>query len=172
MTAQIDAFKQQADDIKAAIDVSQPSLRVFAEDILRRSLVVAAASQFEHELCAAIKRLFEAEVRAPECLALVESKAIKRQFYSYFDFNSANTNKLFACFGPAAKERAVERLKADADASSAQEAFLKICSLRNNMVHENFVAFPVELSTDEIYAAFQLGARFIPFFERVVRNVQ
>lgn len=171
MSTQIASFKKQADEVKARIDSSEPSLQVFAEDVLRRSLVVAAASYFEHELCEAIRYIFKEQKCSAECLALIETKALNRQFYSYFDFESSNTNKLFTSFGKECKDRASKALKEDDVAAAAQSAFLAICALRNNMVHRNFVAFPVELSTDEIYEKFVLGSNFIDFFKRTVLDV-
>ncbi len=38
------------------------------------------------------------------------------------------------------------------------------------MVHTNFAAFTIELSSDEIYDKYKLGLKFVDFFEAMIRG--
>jgi hypothetical protein len=163
------ALKASADEIKKALETGgHLSLLVTAEDVLRRNLLIAAASYFEYELGQRIDRVFSGQGCTEECISIIRNKAISRQFYSYFDFKVANTNRLFAAFGVPCKDRAVGAIKDSTELKEAQQAFLEICSLRNNMVHENFAAFSMDISTDDVYAKFEKGVLFLDFFERVI----
>lgn len=130
--------------------------------------MIAAASFFEFELGKVIDRVFSGQGCSEECMSIIRNKAIARQFFSYFDFSVANTNKLFAAFGVSCKERAASAIRESSDLRDAQQAFLEICSLRNNMVHENFAAFSIDISTEDVYEKFGKGALFLEFFERVI----
>ncbi|WP_133478516.1 HEPN domain-containing protein [Cognatilysobacter segetis] len=171
MSSAVAALKEDADGIKAALgSAGELSLIVTAEDVLRRSLLIAAASAFEHELGRRIDAVFTEQNCSPECLALIRTKAISRQFYTYFDFDGKNTNKLFIAFGGECKDRASAAIRASEELKAAQDAFLEICRTRNAMVHTNFAAFTIELSSDEIYDKYKLGLKFVDFFEAMIRG--
>lgn len=169
MSNPVTALKENSDEIKAALrDAGHLSLLVAAEDALRRNLLIAAASFFEHELGGRIDRVFSGQGCSPECISLIRNKAITRQFYSYFDFKSINTNRLFASFGVDCKDRASAELKASVELKEAERSFIELCALRNNMVHENFAAFSMDASSDEIYQKFEKGCLFLDFFEKII----
>lgn len=169
MSDPVQALKGSADEIKSALSsAGHLSLLVTAEDVFRRNLLISAASYFEHDLCKRIDSVFSSKGYSEECVSLIRSKAIARQFYSYFDFKSSNTNRLFSAFGDACKERAVVALKGDSELRDSQNSFLHICAMRNNMVHENFAAFSMDVSSDEIIEDFKRGLKFLDFFEVMI----
>lgn len=167
----VEELKLSADSVKAFLtEKGEISLVVTAEDVWRKSVLIAAASHFEHELGKAIERSAR-RFEVPENFrSLIESKAVSRQFYSYFDFSSSNTNRLFTSFGSACKDRAEFKIKNSERLKSSQAAFLKICALRNQMVHSNYAAFSIDMTTDEIYSLYENGCQFIDFFEAIISD--
>ena len=169
MSDPVQALKADADEIKSALSAAgHLSLLITAEDVIRRNLLISAASYFEHDLCKRIENVFSSRGYSEECVSLIRSKAIVRQFYSYFDFNSSNTNRLFSAFGQACKERASNALRSSSALRESQSSFLQICGMRNNMVHENFAAFSMDVSSDEVVENFRRGLRFLDFFEVII----
>lgn len=167
----VEELKLSADSVKDFLtSKGEISLVVTAEDVWRKSLLIAAASHFEHELGKAIERSANRCDVPPNFRSLIEAKAITRQFYTYFDFKSSNTNKLFMMFGLLCKERAEKKIKHSEVLKSSQAAFLKICSLRNQMVHSNYASFSIDLTTEEIYRLYQEGCRFVDFFEAIISD--
>lgn len=169
MANTVEELKEAADAVKDfLIREGEASLVVTAEDVWRKSVLIAAASHFEHELGRAIERCAEVHGVSDTFRSLISAKAISRQFYSYFDFESKNTNRLFNSFGAKCKERADQLLKESAELRDAQRAFLEVCALRNKMVHTNYASFVIEITTDEVFVMYQNGRRFITFFEEIV----
>jgi len=167
----VEELKFSADSIKGFLtERGEISLVVTAEDVWRKSVLIAAASHFEHELGLAIERSALRRDVPEDFRSLIESKAISRQFYSYFDFDKANTNKLFRAFGASCKSRAESKIKDSKRLRESQSAFLRICSLRNQMVHNNYAAFNIDLTTDEIYSLYRQGCLFVEFFEAIISD--
>lgn len=165
----VEELKFSADSIKGFLtEKGEISLVVIAEDVWRKSILIAAASHFEHELGVVIARSAQRFEIPGKFVSLIDSKAISRQFYNYFDFKSSNTNKLFNSFGPECKDKAESKIKSSEKIRVAQSSFLKICSLRNQMVHSNYAAFSIDLTADEIYVMYRQGCRFIEFFEAII----
>ncbi|HIE5513219.1 MULTISPECIES: HEPN domain-containing protein [Stenotrophomonas] len=165
----VEELKLSADSIKNFLtEKGEISLIVTAEDVWRKSVLIAAASHFEHELGRAIERSASRQEIPEYFRSLIESKAISRQFYSYFDFDSSNTNKLFRTFGPTCKSKAESKIKDSKELRESQAAFLKVCSLRNQMVHGNYASFNIDLTTDEIYDLYRSGCKFVEFFEAII----
>lgn len=172
MAGTVEDLKSSADSVKSYLmEKGEISLVNTAEDVWRKSVLIAAASYFEHELGKAIGRSIAAHDVPTQFQSLIDSKAVSRQFYSYFDFNSANTNKLFNSFGANCKEKAEAEIKASGELKEAQKGFLEVCSLRNQMVHSNYAAFSIDLTTDEIYEKYQKGRKFLEFFEKLITNL-
>lgn len=167
----VQQLKFSADSVKSFLaEKGEISLVVTAEDVWRKSVLIAAASHFEHELGRAIERS-ASRYNVPDSFRrLIEAKAISRQFYSYFDFSSSNTNRLFVSFGPGCKEKAEAHIRRSDRLREAQAAFLKICALRNQMVHSNYASFSIDLTTDEVYDLYEKGCSFIEFFEAIISD--
>jgi HEPN superfamily RiboL-PSP-like protein len=171
MVETVEELKLSADSIKEFLtEKGEISLVVTAEDVWRKSVLIAAASHFEHELGMAIERSARRRDVPEDFRSLIETKAISRQFYNYFDFDSSNTNKLFRAFGATCKSKAESKIRDSKSLRESQSAFLKICALRNQMVHSNYASFNIDLTTEEIYLLYRRGCKFIEFFEAVISD--
>lgn len=138
------------------------SLLTSADENSRKSLVLAAASYFEHVIRSLVFDLCAERTRNDELvLSLIKQKAIDRQYHTYFDWDQKNANRFFALFGSAFANHMKKRVREKADLHSSVVAFLELGSLRNQLVHRDFATFPMEKTVDETYDLYQRAQAFV-----------
>src|ERR1700749_345153 len=86
---------------KAVVDFliasEQPSFASDTNNNFRRSLILAIASSFEHEIAVIIAEIPRVHAGGnPIMVGLIEQKEIPRQYHTYFDWEKKNANKFFA----------------------------------------------------------------------------
>lgn len=142
--------------------IGEVSLRVTADDYFRKVLLLSAASYFEHKVSETLLEfVFERTRGDGAILALVRSKAIERQYHTFFDWKSNNANTFFSLFGPHFKDYMKTQVEKDDGLRDAIRAFLEIGRLRNELVHLNFASFPLEKTVEEIYDLYKIANRFV-----------
>ena len=87
---------------KAVVDFligqGQPTFASDTNNNFRRSLILAIASSFEHEIANTIRDIPAVHAASnPIVRGLVEQKVIPRQYHTYFDWEKKNANKFSAC---------------------------------------------------------------------------
>lgn len=142
------------------------SLLRTADDSFRKSLVLSAASLFEHQISEALHGYCDRKSGSDACvLALVRIKALKRQYFSYFDWENKRPGPFFSLLG----EDIGERLKSESKLEplkSSVDAFLELGFLRNTLVHQNFAGYVFERTNEEVYELYRQASGFV---ERVVQ---
>lgn len=137
----------------------------FANDVgsnFRRSLVLAIASFFEHEITAIIRELPRRYAAGnPIISELIERKAISRQYHQYFAWDTSNANSFFSLFGSEFREAMQSKIRADQSIDRSVKAFLELGALRNRLVHQNFVQFDVDKSVDDIMTLYRSAQEFL-----------
>jgi hypothetical protein len=91
---------------------------------------------------------------------LVRIKALKRQYFTYFDWENKRPGPFFSLLG----EDIGEKLKAESKVDplkSSVEAFLELGFLRNSLVHQNFAGYVFEKTNEEVYALYQRASVFV-----------
>ena len=84
-------FSEVSEMLRVAGDLS---LYNTMTDTFRKILLLAAASHFEKEMQQAVEEFICEATNGNELVAnLVKEKAIKRQYHTWFDWNSTNINK-------------------------------------------------------------------------------
>lgn len=128
-------------------------------------MLLSAASYYESSIADIILEFAQNVSGGNEWLtSLVRQKAVERQFHTLFDWNSSSPNKFFAHFGSSCKDETAAALRADPKLKEAAEAFMTICSQRNQAAHTNFVNFPVDsLTLDDLHTQFIKGLQFVEF---------
>lgn len=139
----------------------QLSLLRTVDDSFRKTLVLSAASLFEHQISDAMLGYCTHKSSSDPCVvALVRIKALKRQYFTYFDWEKRNAGPFFSLLG----DDIGERLKADSKADplkSSLAAFLELGYLRNCLVHQNFAGYVFEKTNEEVYALYQAASAFV-----------
>ncbi|MES2304975.1 MAG: HEPN domain-containing protein [Gemmatimonadota bacterium] len=149
--------------LTSVIDASvEPSLAITANDVFRKSLLLAAASEFELAITSVITAFAETEAGGSSPLvAFVRSKALARQYHTLFKWDAANANQFFGLFGDEFKRHANAAIGADAALKDAIASFLQLGDERNRLVHQGFGTFVLEKTADEIFAAYARASLFV-----------
>lgn len=163
-----DIVRQRYREFKDMIDYLETnkeiSLKIVADDNLKKVLLLSAASYFEDEIKDII--LSFVEKNSDDNLMIksfVKNKAVERQYHTYFDWETRNANRFFSLFGDGFKDQAKEDVKDDLELEKSIRAFLEIGNLRNELVHGNFAVFPIEKTVEEIYDLYHLAHKFIEY---------
>lgn len=146
------------------------TLLTYLEESARKTVLLGAASEFEHDLCQLVRH-FSAKMSgdSEHLVALIEQKAINRQYHTWFNWKDGSASTFFSLFGANFSDHMKKMKKDDAGFSAATDAFLEIGQTRNLLVHSNFSAYYIEKTAAEIFETYRLGRGFI---ERVSQEFQ
>ncbi len=142
------------------------SMHSFANENLRKVLLLSAASFFETRICLALETFSRVHSNNhPGIQSLIKKKAIDRQYHTHFDWKKKNAGAFFALFGEVCQKQLKSDVDKDADLKIGLTAFLDLGGTRNELVHQNFAAFPFDKTADEVYSLFQQADLFVKFVE-------
>lgn len=138
--------------------------------VFTKTLLLSAASYFEHEICRIIQTFIERKAQSNEyVISIVKKKAIERQYHTYFswkDWEQGNASSFFALFGETFKEKRAQEIKTDSNLKSSVKAFLEIGNERNKLVHQNFAACSIEKTAEEVYSLYNQAKIFVDFLDQ------
>jgi len=158
----VDRLFIESKAILAAIPDSEISVKNSASDLMRKALLLGAASYFEHRVTAGIlDYVMESVQDSQRVFHLVKNKAVSRNYHTWFQWDQANANGFFSMFGPEFKEAMDRRVKSTETLSRGVRAFLELGNDRNKLVHGDFASFAMEKTLDEIYTSYQEAATFV-----------
>ena len=144
------------------------SLLRTVDDSFRKTLLLSAASLFEHQISDALHSYCSRKSDSDACvMALIRIKGLKRQYYTYFDWENRRPGPFFALLGEEIGEKLRTESKIDPLKSSV-EAFLELGFLRNCLVHQNFAGYVFEKTNEEVYALYRSACVFV---DRVLREL-
>ncbi len=147
------------------------SLRSVADDNLRKTLLIAAASSFERCLTEiVIDYAKEATSEDHVLVWLVKRKAVSGQYHRWFEWDRKNVNGFFSLFGKTFRKYAETTVKNDEELQSSIHAFLEIGRLRNQLVHQDFGSFTLEKTSQEIYDLYTSAEKFVEWFPNTIRQ--
>lgn len=146
-------------------------LRHVADEHLKKSLLMAAASHFERSLTQAVVDFAEEVYGAGHVLPkLIRNKAVSRQYHTWFDWNSRNANQFFRLFGDDFKKHVSREIADSDDLESSIRAFLEIGGDRNRLVHQDYGNFVIEKTAEEIHHLYSSAERFVAWFPTALRE--
>lgn len=158
------SYEEFSEVIKTLTILGEISLATIVEASARKGMLLAAASEFEHLLCQLVREFVsKASNSDPRIVSMVEIKAISRQYHAWFDWKTPSAGIFFSLFGEEFSSSMKQRRKVDEEFSDALKAFLEIGQLRNHLVHNNYAAFYIEKTLDEMFATYESAARFINY---------
>ena len=154
-------FKEMIDYLETNKEIS---LKIVADDNLKKVLLLSAASYFEDEIKELILDFVEKNSDNNLMIkSFVKNKAVERQYHTYFDWKTGNANSFFSLFGDEFKNQAKGDVKDNSKLEKSIRAFLEIGNLRNELVHGNFAVFPIEKTVEEIYELYCSAHQFIDY---------
>ena len=141
------------------------------EGYLPRTMLLAVASYFENRLAGEVERFAAEEAGEGHVLTwLIRTKAIRRQYHTWFSWQSQNVNMFLSMFGQDFKEEASKWIDEDESLRRAVIAFLEIGRERNRLVHENFGDAPLEKTTADVYDLYKSAKVFVDWFPEAIRR--
>lgn len=152
--------------IKALKDANEISLLQITEDSLKKSLALAVGSYFEHEIITLLECY--AKSKSNECTPLIyfiKSKALARQYHTFFAWDQSNANGFFGLFGEDFKAMAKAEVQKSTDLANSIKSFLELGELRNKVAHQNFASFTTDKTSKEIFDAFERAIIFLNFLK-------
>ncbi len=159
----VDSLYAQFSELRSLLDEDMEiSLRSAADSIFRKALLLSAASLFEHRVSDELVRYCAERADGDELLqSFVRKQALDRKFHTLFEWNNRKANSFFGLFGDGFKKWMREQAKIDPLLQEAIDAFLELGSERNQLVHQNFAAYPMQKTSEEIYNLYLSAAVFV-----------
>ena len=163
---QIDILYKEASQIARILAAqNETSLEVAAMEKYRKVLLLSCASWFEHRLSEAVKLLSEIQSNGHAGIkCIIRVKAVDRQFHTWFGWKELSAGPFYKLFGECG-----EFLKAyvqkKSELKEGEKSFMLLGQLRNELVHQNFAVFPLELTADEVYSHYIKAEKYIGWLE-------
>jgi hypothetical protein len=140
------------------------SLRNISDDSFKKLLALSAASYFEQVVQDLIVQFVSNQCGSDEIvISLTKTKAINRQYHTYFDWEGKNANKFFVLFGSAFSDSTKKQVCNNEKLDSAIKAFLELGKIRNALVHLNAASYFLEKTAEEIYQLYKNAVHFTEF---------
>lgn len=162
-------YQDNLDLLKFLQEKGELSFLAQFNTVFTKTLLLSAASYFEHEICRMIQAFIDRKTQSDEyVISIVKKKAIERQYHTYFswrDWEKGNANSFFALFGESFKKKVEQEIK-DNDLKLSVKAFLEIGNERNKLVHQNFADCGVEKTAEEVYNLYQQANLFVDFLDQ------
>jgi hypothetical protein len=160
-------YRSHRDLVDFLLENGQPTFAADVNENFRRSLILAIASSFEHDISDIIRSLPARHAHGNAFLTeLVAQKAVARQYHTYFEWDKPNANKFFSMFGPDYKAASQKKFNEDSAFKASVLAFLSLGETRNRMVHQNYLQFSLDLSPDDIIQKFRQAQSFIDYIRK------
>lgn len=164
-------LKSEHDRLMALLLEKEPSLAIGIGAVMTKSLLLAGASEMEAEVQRILIEYYAEITKKSFAVEFVTNKAIKRQFHTYFQWESPNANQFWGLFGNDFKTAILARLKVDDSLSAAIKDFMALGSLRNQLVHQNFAAFPLEKTADEVFSLYSGASKLCAELPALLRTL-
>lgn len=150
---------------------SEISLRNDVQIAFSKTLLLSVASYFEVRMSeAVVATLFGGLDPADPRVEFVRNKAVERRFHDWFDWKANNANQFFGAFGSEFRTHMVERVREDDGLREGVRAFLQLGNLRNQLVHQNYAAFSLDLTVEDIFALYEKALEFVESFPSELRD--
>jgi hypothetical protein len=167
MTKRLTIIDQQYESGNALIAYlktqQELTLWVEAENNFSKNILLSIASYFENEITEIMIEFAKTRSNNDELIvSLIKTKAIKRQYHTYFDWDKGtNANSFFSLFGDNFKIEMYKRVKENQTLELSVKAFLELGQERNKLVHQNFAEIVLDKTAEEIYTLYKRAILFI-----------
>jgi hypothetical protein len=141
------------------------SLSITTQANQQKILLLSTASWFEFRLCEAMRVFSSVHSQQHAGIeGVIRAKAIERQYHTWFDWKSKSATGFYRLFGSCGDGLRVAA-NGEPALKAGEKAFLELGQLRNELVHQNFATFPINLTSEDIYAQYMLAERYISWVE-------
>ena len=143
-------------------------MRDYTDVEFRKILVLSVSSFFEQQITDAVFRL-GASTNSKTVENLIETKAISRQYHTYFQWDGNNANQFLRLFGSDFKDEVEKEIKEDDSLNEGCKSFLRLGEERNRLVHRNFASAQIDKTLHEIQESYRKALAFVDFLSRRIQ---
>ncbi|HFC8842495.1 TPA: HEPN domain-containing protein [Neisseria oralis] len=167
----IDRIYEDHKELKKFLeDHDEISLSISADEIYRKTLLLAISSYFEDRITSCVLEYVKEQTHEKHIISeLVRTKFISRQYHTWFRWDDKNINSFLGIFGEPFKKYATEKIK-DEELEESIKQFLELGLDRNRLVHQNFAAFSLEKTSDELYSSYKEAIKIIDRLPKLFRE--
>ncbi len=163
MSNEVDRIYSELNAIKGVItDMGSPSDIVAFEPIASKSMLLATTSYFEKVICEMIMNHAERMSKATTIVSFIDKQALRRKYHTLFNWEKSNINKFIRLFGPQFSEYIEPQLNKD-EIKSAVKEFMLLGQMRNELVHNNYSEYPMQMTTGDIKGKFDTALPLMVF---------
>ena len=150
----IDRIYEDHKELKKFLeDNKEISLSVSTDEIYRKTLLLAISSYFEDRITNCVLEYVQEQTHEKHIISeLVRNKFISRQYHTWFRWEEKNINSFLRIFGESFKK------------------YLELGLDRNRLVHQNFAAFSLEKTSDELYSSYKEAIKIIDRLPKLFRE--
>jgi hypothetical protein len=153
------------------LQANELSLLTAADNIARKTLLIAAASFFEESVIACIVDYYRDKANGDEkAVRFVQKKGLERQYHALFDWKKPNANRFFAFFGEEFLSHMKQIIENDRDLQNSIEAFMEIGRERNRLVHGNYSQYALDKSPEEVFDLYNRAKMFLQKLPTYLRS--
>lgn len=138
--------------------------RAIVENFFTKIMIVAIWSYIEND----IVKFFNEIILQSQCKGkIIESllrSLVERKVYQLFDAKAKNINRFLNCLG-VNREKIESRLD---NYVNGEREFIYFFSMRNAIVHENLITFPINDSFQEVFEKFKVAIDFWSQLKKVI----
>jgi hypothetical protein len=153
-------FKDYGENYAFLIERKQISIANDYKSQYSKVMLLSTASYFENRVIQIML-----EILNPKSCSIthgfMETKALKRQYHTLFNWDQSNANQFFSLFGSDFKDFMKIKLTIDTDLNNSIRDFMDLGSTRNKLVHGNYATFQLTLTADDIFAKFENATKFV-----------
>lgn len=145
------------------LEHAELSLITSVETNFKKTFLLSCASYHECQIQEALSVFLKENSQDERVSVFASNIGIQRQYHTYFKWTESNVNNFLGLFGDDFKRSVSSEIKEDQDLVKCMRAFLSLGDERNTMVHENFLAYNLEKTFEEIVSLNVLADRFVEF---------
>ena len=172
----VDRLYEESREVAEYLRGEEVSLWLTADESFKKGLLVAAASYFEKR----VKEILIDYVREStddneRLVELFQDKVTSRGYQGLFkwtDPREQGARQFWGSFGDSFKTAMVAKIKSDTKLEEGVKAFLELGNDRNRLVHNDFGAFYLEKTSEEIYSSYRQGLFFVERLPDFLRETQ
>ena len=163
----VESLYSDYEELVREIPTSSPSGLSALNRSFHKHLLVASASNLEEQVKDLIPRLFVNHGRG-EMGTFVFRRVLARGYAGLFEWKDMKAQGFFSSFGDDAGKDFKARLREDDAFRADHDAFMRLGHLRNEVVHNDYALFNVELTPSEIVKLFRRACQFVKEIEDMI----
>lgn len=149
-----DVYSQHAEHYQSQMLSGNLTFATDYTDQMAKIILLSVASYFETSITEVMKINLNISC-CPLTANFLDKKALSRQYHTLFQWEQSNANAFFSLFGDDFKAFMSSKVKEQSELDNAIKDFLLLGSLRNQLVHKNFVTFSLQITAADIMSKFE-----------------